>query len=631
MAEQLEISPISYVSSCFGCAVAMSQPEANHSSCRRHRVCFNRERYDPEMCDTCTANRDEWIENKDDEAIEYWRKVLNSHQKNTKGYTFAYGNSFNSFFKKNKKNQNTKNKSQDRSETPKSRLETTPIVQKKSPSFDDKLKESSAFKEIQESLKLMTQHILSSNQDKEVSRDRSLRPTRNKSPSTERRSGNKRNSSSPDSVERSSKSSRSRSSRSFNHRNSSSPDDYIRNKHQFDYVDPKEFKSEWLQVKGLQNGQVFFYLHPNMIMDDDKGLYIDDTWQKISRHPTDNTFKIVDKPEEQKAFVIQNSVAVETIKKEIGKDPMIDLNKIGSASKAFKVPAKKAPFLIDIAKIYKSENEKIISAIMKNDHAILSSVFNNFKSPTDFCIDEDWILSPTFKGFATPEVLKPIDSALLMTSKDTPFVPDKFLKKEKDLRMSVVDTLSGFFTLGHNASKAEAENNLHQQRILLTAAKQFLPAFKNLSIAWIKSKVDIRRIFLQDSKASYAHSLILSNPWCSDLFDPLVIKDLKKNDLQGRTLLQACGWSESRDKQLKTQQHKIDLSQPSLINFDKPSSSHASSSRAPQKQSVAPYNQRASGYKKPYQQRPKSGDRPFRGGKPFYNKGNRPSDKSKKN
>ena len=582
------------------------------------------------MCDTCTTNRDEWIENKDDEAIEHWRKVLNSHQKNTKGYTFSYGNAFNSFFKKNKRNQNSKNKNQDINETPSSRIETTP-VQRKSPSFDEKLKDSSAFKEIQESLKLMTQHILNTKQDKEISRDRSLRPTRDNSPSSERRSRSERISSSPDSTGRSRKSSRSRSSRSFSRRHSSSPDNDNNYKHPFDYIDPKDFKSEWLQFKGLQNGQIFFHLHPNMIMDDDKGLYIDDSWLKISRHPTDNTFRIVDKPEEQKSFIIQNSVAIEAIKKEVNKDPMIDLNKIGSATKAFKVPAKKAPLLIDIAKVFKTENDKIIAAIMKSDHAILTSVFTNFKSPTDFCLDEDWILSPTFKGFASPDVLKPIDSALLMTSKDTPFVPDKFLKKERDLRMSIVDTLSGFFTLGHNATKAEADNNLHQQKILLTAAKQFLPAFKNLSIAWIKSKIDVRRIFLQDSKASYAHSLILSNPWCSDLFDPLIIKDLKKNDLQGRTLLQACGWSESKDKQLKAQQHKIDLSQPSLINFDKPSSSQSSFSRAPQKQQVAPYNQRASGYKKPYQQRPKSGDRPFRGGKPFFNRNNKQSDKSKKN
>ena len=80
---------------------------------------------------------------------------------------------------------------------------------------------------------------------------------------------------------------------------------------------------------------------------------------------------------------------------------------------------------------------------------------------------------------------------------------------------------------------------------MLTTIRQFLSSFKNLLVSWIKAKTDIRKIFLQDSKSSYAHSLMLSNPWSVHLFDPDLIAEMKKNELRGKTILQACGWSET--------------------------------------------------------------------------------------
>ena len=73
-------------------------------------------------------------------------------------------------------------------------------------------------------------------------------------------------------------------------------------------------------------------------------------------------------------------------------------------------------------------------------------------------------MSKKFKDFATPEAIKLIDTTLLMSSRETPFVLEIFLKKKKDLRMSVVDSLSGFFSLSHSAQKAETQNDIIQQR-----------------------------------------------------------------------------------------------------------------------------------------------------------------------
>ena len=63
--------------------------------------------------------------------------------------------------------------------------------------------------------------------------------------------------------------------------------------------------------------------------------------------------------------------------------------------------------------------------------------------------------------------MKMLDNALLLSAKDTPFVPDKFLKKEKDIRMCVVDSLSGFYLLSRTAAKKEESNELNLMRVLV--------------------------------------------------------------------------------------------------------------------------------------------------------------------
>ena len=214
-----------------------------------------------------------------------------------------------------------------------------------------------------------------------------------------------------------------------------------------------------------------------------------------------------------------------------------------------------------------------------------------------------------------------------MSSKDTPFVPEKFLKKEKDLRMSVVDSLSGFFSLSHAAQKVESQNDLDLQKFILTAIRQFLSSFKNLLVAWIKAKTDIRKIFLQDSKTSYAHSLMLSNPWSAHLFDPDLVLDMKKNELRGKTILQACGWSETRNKQLKAQQNKIDLSQPSLLKFDSKPNTYNYNFR--QRGSDSRNKPSSSSYNRSFKNRSRSRDKSFRGKRTGYNKNQNPADNKK--
>ena len=95
MEESLEISPISNTSNCSKCLFFIENPESNHTSCRYHRICFNKDGYNPEACDICCVNRDNWFDNSNDEAIGEWKKSLVAHQKNSKGFSFIYGFAFN--------------------------------------------------------------------------------------------------------------------------------------------------------------------------------------------------------------------------------------------------------------------------------------------------------------------------------------------------------------------------------------------------------------------------------------------------------------------------------------------------------------------------------------------------------
>ena len=275
--------------------------------------------------------------------------------------------------------------------------------------------------------------------------------------------------------------SRSRSPISYRHDHdfSTSPDQSPQNidsqypYHPFDVLDPYDFKTKDLHYVEVINNNTFFEFHPRMLIDEQKGIFLNDEWIKFARHPILNAFRLIHETEEASAFLISNSSSTEAIKKRFKREVMPNHPKIGSCNKAFKVNVKKAPAFLEMIKPLERDNEKILTAILTNDHSTLGNVFHHFKSPADFCFDEGWTLSTDFKTFSKPDCIKVIDSAIAMSSRETPFIPDKYLKKEKDLRMSIVDTLSGFYSLAFTAATAEESNDLALQKMQLTTFKQF--------------------------------------------------------------------------------------------------------------------------------------------------------------
>ena len=59
-------------------------------------------------------------------------------------------------------------------------------------------------------------------------------------------------------------------------------------------------------------------------------------------------------------------------------------------------------------------------------------------------------------------------------------------------------------------------------------------------------------MFLQDSFSPYAYTLLSSSPWSSSLFPVSIVLELSKSPaLQGLSLLEYFGWTESRYDQLR--------------------------------------------------------------------------------
>ena len=92
--------------------------------------------------------------------------------------------------------------------------------------------------------------------------------------------------------------------------------------------------------------------------------------------------------------------------------------------------------------------------------------------------------------------------------------------------MVIEDAISSFALLSVVANKLERGDDVNASRVLLASVKGFLPSFKSNVIAWMKAKVDVRRIFLQDSSSTTASQLLKSNVWSKNMFDQKVVETI---------------------------------------------------------------------------------------------------------
>ena len=149
----------------------------------------------------------------------------------------------------------------------------------------------------------------------------------------------------------------------------------------------------------------------------------------------------MDSPEDTSSLLIASSSTVDAVKLYINRDVASDGVKVGSSSKAFKVPFSLVPQMEDILKPLRTKSDKFVRAIIAGDQATIQSICSDYKANVGIIFDEDWNLSDSYKDFAKLEALKCADDALAFKLNEVPFIPDKYIKKEKDYRSTVVDPL----------------------------------------------------------------------------------------------------------------------------------------------------------------------------------------------
>ena len=155
--------------------------------------------------------------------------------------------------------------------------------------------------------------------------------------------------------------------------------------------------------------------------------------------------------------------------------------------------------LPDIQSVFKALQEKshlIVQAVLNSDFSALSKVLIDFKLLVGVLFEDGWDVCPSFETFSKPDSLNLREETFGFIAKDTPIVPAKFLRLKTERRGIIVDILSSLAILFKRAATEERFSDTLPLRLSFTAIWGLLPGFQSALFSWIKSKVDIRKIFL---------------------------------------------------------------------------------------------------------------------------------------
>ena len=102
----------------------------------------------------------------------------------------------------------------------------------------------------------------------------------------------------------------------------------------------------------------------------------------------------------------------------------------------------------------------------------------------------------------------------------------------------MVDFLSSLAILFSLATSDRDSRDLMAPRPALTTIHGLLPGFQLALYSWLCTKVDIRRIFLQNSLLPFSISLLSSSPWTASLLPEEVVTPMTLSPvLQGQSQL----------------------------------------------------------------------------------------------
>ena len=307
----------------------------------------------------------------------------------------------------------------------------------------------------------------------------------------------------------------------------------------------------------------YFYFHPDLEVEDGRGVFLDGAWRAITRHPTAAAFRLNTSGATRDLLISANS-AVDAVRRVFAREPL-DRIKVGSASRSFSYPMEALPLMQSLLQVLHDRDRALVKAVLDREFSTFSKHMDDFKPLVGMVFSDSWSVCPSFEAFAKPKLLNPGDDSLHLMAQTTPFVPTKLLTQESEKRAVVVDFLSSLAMLFKLAASLEGSNQM-MSHLAYTAIRGLLPAFQLALFSWISIKTDCRKIFLQGSASPFAFTLLSSSPWTPSLFPVDVIVELVKSPaLLGRPVMEALGWTEYRHKLLQRRQKDLDPRLPGLL------------------------------------------------------------------
>ena len=333
----------------------------------------------------------------------------------------------------------------------------------------------------------------------------------------------------------------------------------------------RDFSIRDLKIHSFAGHLTFFYFHPDLSVEDGRGVFLDGAWHAITRHSSDAAFRINPKGATRDLLITPIS-ALDSVRAAFSREPL-DRVKVGSAPRAISYPVDSLPLMHSLFQVLRDRDRLLVMSVLEREYSAFTRQMEDFKPLVGVALSEGWDVCPAFEAFAKPVQIDCREAAVPFNTPVPPFVPEKFLKLELDRRNTVVDFLSSFTILFRQAASLEKSASQSMARLAYTAIRGLLPAFQQVLFAWMTAKTDCRKIFLQDSASPYAFTLLSSSPWTPSLFPLEVVLELTRSPaLGGRSLLEQMGWTEARHHVLKTRQRELDTRLPGLL----PSSSGGS-------------------------------------------------------
>ena len=522
----------SHTTECSDCLATTRTPEFNHALCRKHRLCFSSSSYAPELCSICEQNKS-WLTN-NKSAFKEWSLVLRSFQKNTKPGWF-YSSRLKEFFP-----QNLSDIISD-SESHSSRTKLSTSSQKSSSAVSSgKLFTK---QEVNNAIKNALQHAMSSLVNPTLDStpaDNSL-PLHIDAPSTsgahmphtydntlvDYASSDEESDFEDSFVNNADPQSASAYFKAYNtplssiaYNPTSSVSISSTPSHQI------KWKFEDLVPASNEDGHVWFHKNPNMNFVNNT-IIIGDKTESVVIHNNNKWFRTVPFRPSSDIFISASS-EVEALKRAFETEEFKGTERFGSGSKSFLLPVDSSLNMNNFFAPFSSDS---ISFVMENlmnaDGRSLSSFFKQKSASSNVSvIPSSWNCSHfNVSDWAISSLLRvDLQSSKLKMSKPAS-VQEKFLLREREARLALIDIMSSILKQ-YSLLDTFDDSDVSRKDIILGSLQSLIPPARELTISWIKAKIEVRKRFLHSFSGTSTNDLLRSNPWNNSIFCPDTVAEV---------------------------------------------------------------------------------------------------------